>query len=406
MALSGVEGASSSPALSLIRGRVLEQLGEKEEAADAFRVAASADSSCVEAALSRARLLRGLGNWQAAADALREFHREHRGNDDKGLSEVLQQLGRLLAGPLEDPEGAITAYRQGVILDPDRIEMQASLAEFLSHRPADWQEALSHYERVLTADPCHAGSLRTLLRVAREQENREAAATGLGIVRALGIASPVDREGFDQDQAIKPHYGGNGELSKSLWEQLRKMVNESASELASALDTPDPETGDTPDDPIAAFHAEALSAEGRLTAPALLPIATRELGDLVVLVAALALDLERARGDGHVVNAVSSTIKRRLRRRLRRYLTDYSMDEIDQVDFDDWRGDVRALAAATAVDETGIDLRTALIALARDASEHRAEEISENADLTAWVAEKPAANALLRQAIRSWLRQL
>jgi len=406
MALSGVEDATSSPALSLIRGRVLEQLGEKEEASDAFRVAASADPNCVEAALSRARLLRGLGKWQAAADALREFHREHRGSDHEGLSEILQQLGRLLAGPLEDPEGAITAYRQGILLNPDRVEMHASLAEFLSHRPADWREALTHHERVLSDEPCHVGSLRTLLRVARERGNREAAATGLGIVRALGIASPSDREKFDQDSEIRPHYSGNRELSKPLWEKLRKMVNESASELAAALDTPDPAVGDTPDDPIAAFHAEALSAEGRLTAPALLPVATRELGDLVALIAALALDLERARGDGQIVNAVSSAIKRRLRRRLRQHLDDKSMDEIDRIDFDDWRGEVRALAAAIAVDETGIDLRTALIALARDASEHRTEEISENADLTAWVAERPAANALLRQAIRSWLRQL
>jgi hypothetical protein len=184
------------------------------------------------------------------------------------------------------------------------------------------------------------------------------------------------------------------------------MVNESASELATALDTPDPGVGDTPDDPIAAFHAEALAAEGRLTAPALLPVATRELSDLVALIATLALDLERARGDGHIVNAVSSALKRRLLRRLRRHLNDDSMDEIDQIDFEDWRGEVRALAAAIAVDETGIDLRTALIALARNASEHHAEEISEYADLTAWVAERPAANALLRQAIRSWLRQL
>jgi hypothetical protein len=82
------------------------------------------------------------------------------------------------------------------------------------------------------------------------------------------------------------------------------------------------------------------------------------------------------------------------------------MDEIDQINFEDWRGEVRALAAAIAVDETKIDLRMALIALARDASEHRDENISENADLTAWVAEKPAANALLQQAIRSWLSQL
>jgi tetratricopeptide (TPR) repeat protein len=406
MALSGVDGATSSPVLSLIRGRVLEQLGEKDEAADAFRFAASADPNCVEAALSRARLLRGLGKWQAAADALREFHREHRGNDNEGLSKVLQQLGRLLAGPLEDPEGAITAYRQGVILNPDRIEMHASLAEFLSHRPECWKEAVSHYERVLDDDPCHVGSLRTLLRVARERENHGAVATGLGIVRALGVASPSDREDAQRDSAVRPHYGGNGELSKPLWEKLRKMVNESASELAAALETPDPSVGDMPDDPIAAFHAEALSAEGRLTAPAILPVATRELGDLVGLIAALALDLERTRGDGHLVNTVSSAIKRRLRRRLRRHLDDHSMDAIDQIDFEDWRGEVRAVAAAIAVDKTGIDLRTALIALARDASEHRSEEISEYADLTAWVAERPAANALLRHAIRSWLRQL
>jgi len=406
MAVSGVEGATASPVLSLIRGRALEQLGEKEEAADAFRFAASADPNCVEAALSRARLLRGLGKWQAAADALREFHRGHRDTDREGLSEVLQQLGRLLAGPLEDPEGAITAYRQGVILSPQRIDMHASLAEFLSHRPADWQEALSHYERVLEAEPCHAGSLRSLLRVARERGNRQAAATGLGIVCALGIASPGDREEFERGLELRPHYGGNGELSKPLWEQLRKLVNESAGELAAALDTPDPGPGEAPADRVAAFHAEALNAEGRLTAPALLPLSTRELGDLLVLIASLALDLDRARGDGHVVNAVSSAIKRRQRRRLQRHVEGVSIDEIDRIDFAQWRAEVRALAAAIALDETGLDLRAALIALARDASEHRSEEISEGADLTAWVTEKPAANALLRQATRSWLREL
>jgi len=406
LAISGVEGATSSPVLSLIRGRVLEQLGEKEEAAEAFHTAASADPNCMEAALSRARLLRGLGKWQAAADALRTFHREHRGNDREGLSEVLQQLGRLLAGPLEDPEGAITAYRQGVLLSPDRIEMRASLAEFLSHRPADWREALTHYERVLAFDPCHVGSLRTLLRVARERGNHEATATGLGIVRALGIGSPGDDDGSLASAAATPHYGGNGELSQPLWESLRRIVNESASELATALDASDPRGGYTPNDPVAAFHAAALVAEGQLTAPAVLPLSTPELADLIVLIAGLALELDGASGDGRIVNAVSSAIKRRLRRRLRRHLKDASIAAIREVDFEAWRAEVRALAAATAVDETGLDLRTALIALARDASQNRRDEISDRADLTGWIPERPAANALLRQAIRSWLRQL
>ncbi len=406
MAISGVERATSSPVLSLIQGRALEQLDQKDEAAEAFRIAASADPNCVEAAVSRARLLRGLGKWQAAADALRAFHREHRGNDREGLSEVLQQLGRLLAGPLEDPEGAITAYRQGVLLNPDRIDMHASLAEFLSHSPADWREALTHHEWVLSADPCHVGSLRTLLRVARERGNRQAVATGQGILRALGIGSPLDREGAGDGSVIAPRYCGNGELSTPLWEDLRKMVNESADELAMALGTQNPDAGERPADPIAAFHAAAVAAEGRLTAPALLPLATAELGHVVALIAALALDLERTHGDGRVVNAVSSAIKRRLRRKLRHQIKDASIRDIDRIDFDAWRAEVRALAAASAVDEVGIDLRTALVALSRDTSNHRAEKISEGADLTAWVTERPAARALLQQAIRSWLRQL
>jgi len=124
LAMSAATGASSSRVLSLIRGRALQQLGEQAEAAEAFEAAIAADSSCVEAALSRARLLRGLGEWQAAAETLQGFVDNHRGDDSTGLSEVLQQLGRLLAGPLEDADGAIAAYRQAVELDPDRTPWQ------------------------------------------------------------------------------------------------------------------------------------------------------------------------------------------------------------------------------------------------------------------------------------------
>ncbi len=59
-----------------------------------------------------------------------------------------------------------------------------------------------------------------------------------------------------------------------------------------------------------------------------------------------------------------------------------------------------------AIDATGISLREALTALSRDTTEHRTEPIADGADLTAWVMERPAARALLQQAIRSWLHQL
>jgi hypothetical protein len=334
---------------------------------------------------------------------LRDFQEQYRGEDRDGLAEVLQQLGRLLAGPLEDPEGAIGVYRKAIDLDPDRIEMHAALAEFLSHRPSDWEEALAHHRWVLNAEPTHLGSLRVLMRVSRERANANAIATGLGIVKALGIASPTELE---EEVAATPHYGGAGELSNPRWEKLRVLATESATEIASALDSPDSDTGDSPEDPIAAFHSNALAAEGRLTAPALLPLTTRELRELMMLIAALSIDPERVSGDGGLVNAISTAIKRRLRRRLRLHLKDESMDSLERVDFDAWREEIRAMASAIAVDETGIDLRVALTALTRANSDASSDELTPPADLTTWAAARPEANALLRQAIRSWLSQL
>ena len=63
---------------------------------------------------------------------------------------------------------------------------------------------------------------------------------------------------------------------------------------------------------------------------------------------------------------------------------------------------MRALAAAQAVDETGGDLRAALIALSRDESEGSAAEIDDSSDLTGLVGASPPARALLRRAIRTW----
>ena len=403
LAISGVEQVATSAVLYLVQGRALQHLGEREEAAEAFRTAAVADPNCVEATLSRARLLRGLGEWQAAADTLRDFHEQYRGDDRDGLAEVLQQLGRLLAGPLEDPEGAIAVYREAIALDPDRVEMHAALAEFLSHRPSDWEEALAHHRWVLNAEPTHLGSLRVLMRVARERGNPEAIATGLGIVRALGIASPAELE---EEPTATPRYGGTGELSNPRWEKLRLVAQESSHEIASALDASDPNTDGAPEDLVADFHGKALAAEARLTAPALLPLTTRELRELMLVIAALSLDPERVSGDGSLVNTISSAVNRRLRRRLRIHLKGESMDSLGRVDFDAWRNEIRAMAGAIAVDETGIDLRTALTALIRDSSDGSGEEFAPPAYSTDWTAARPATTALLRQAIRSWLSQL
>ena len=76
-----------------------------------------------------------------ARGGLAEFAARHPGDDPAGLADVFDQLGRLRAGPLEDLDGAIQAYRQALALEPERAATRAALAQLLSHRPPDWPEA-------------------------------------------------------------------------------------------------------------------------------------------------------------------------------------------------------------------------------------------------------------------------
>jgi tetratricopeptide (TPR) repeat protein len=403
-ALNDVAGAESSDQLALIQGRALEGLGEREEAAEAFRIAAQADRGCIEAALSRARLLRALGDWRGAADSLSDFTDAYEGGDTQALSEVLQQQGRLLAGPLEDADSAISVYRRAIELDPDRIEMRASLAEFLSHRPDDWDEALAHFQWVLHAEPTHSAALRVLMRLANERGNPQAIATGGGILRALGIASPADAN--DAAEAAAPCYSGEPVLADPLWEKLRKLTHEAATEIASALDVSETAPADDHSDPIVAFFAASTAAEVGLSAPGLLPLTDRELGELIQLVAALTIDPDDVQGDGRLVNVMSGALKRRARRRLRRLLEGETTAAIAEVDFSAWRNDLRALAAAIAIDDTDVELRVALLAVACDSLDRSVSDIAPGADVTSLVAASPQACALLRRAVATWMESL
>jgi hypothetical protein len=156
---------------------------------------------------------------------------------------------------------------------------------------------------------------------------------------------------------------------------------------------------------LAAFRAAAFAAEGRLWAPALLPLPTGEVGEILLLVATLALDAEPRHASGRLVNALSTTLGRRTRRGLRRLLEGVALEDLAAVDFGAWRSELRALAAAMALDESGADLRTALVALAAETSEGAAE-LAPGADLSAHVAASPEARSLLLRAERSWLSRL
>ena len=199
---------------------------------------------------------------------------------------------------------------------------------------------------------------------------------------------------------------GPSRLSDPLWETLREFTTACAREIAVGLGASDPAPGETPGETLAAFHAAAMDAEARLTAPALLPLTDRELGDWMRTVCALVLDADHVSGDGKLVNAMASALKRRTRRKLRRLLENVSMRDVEAVDFAAWRGEVRALACSIAVDETGIELRDAIASIAGRAVERAPADAPEAADLSAIIESSDEARALLRLAVGSWLELL
>jgi hypothetical protein len=146
-----------------------------------------------------------------------------------------------------------------------------------------------------------------------------------------------------------------------------------------------------------------VAAEGQLAAPALIPLDTPELAEVLRIVAGLAAEADHVHGDGHRVNGLARELGRRGRRRVRRELEGLDPAEIGEIDFEAWRRELRTLAHAAALDAIGGDLRSALMALLANEAEGPAFEAGPEADLTAAVAASPTARALLRRVVLTWL---
>jgi len=314
---------------------------------------------------------------------------------------VLDQLGRLRAGPLEDVDGAIQAYRRALELEPERASTRNALAQLLSQRPGDWPEALRLHRESLAADPTHVATLRAVLRIAEGSRRPESAAQGRAILRALGAASAA--EPADAPVSLPRALFANGEFVDPLAETVRRLAQQAAHEIAEALDSSPALAAGGGAGAVAAFRSAALAAQGRLTAPALLPLTAAQQGEVLTLVASLVLAPDLVHGGGQLVNGLASAIGRRARRRLRRVLEGTPLAAIAALDFEQWLAELRALAAASVLDETGGDLRTALLALLADDARHAGGSPDDGVDLSPLVAAHPEARALLARAVAGWL---
>jgi hypothetical protein len=349
-------------------------------------------------------LLRALGEWRPASEALRRFADDPRNHAVRGVADVLQQLARLLAGPLEDLNGAIGVYRRAVEIDPDRIGPRAALAEFLSHRPEDRSEALEHLRSVLTSDPTHTASLRVGLRLARERQNEAAVATGIALLHALGSASSP--ESPEASPGAGPAFSADRALDDPFGEKLRQIARAAADDLTNALQASSHRAHPSTGDPAADFRSALMDAEANLTAPALIPLDDGRIREVLTLTAVLAVEPERVQGDGHLVNALSAALRRRTRRRIQRLLAKVSLADLAALDIGAWRREIRGLAATSALATTGCDLRTALMVLIDRESEHAILGFPETADLTPFVGADSSARSLLRRVVRVWLKSL
>jgi tetratricopeptide (TPR) repeat protein len=393
-ALEHLEDAPERAPVALLRARALEADGEPAEAAEAYGEAVAGDPRCNEAALARARLLRAAGSWEEAARLLADFAERHPEPASAALAAVHCERGRLMAGPLEDVEEAVRCYQRAVELQPELIEAREPLARLLTHVPERWREAVEHHRALVAASPLHAASLRDLVRIARDRGCERAEVAALAVLRALGIASPEERERAPASVPLPMARGLR--LGPEAWEQLRRAAREVARELAEVL-PPAPELASPEEEPgaLSAFRRALVHAEGELCAPALVALPVERLRETLTALAALALEPGGAQGGGADTAALERAVGRWTRRKLRRALEGARQPEIEAIDFEAWRGELRILAALAVLDEGGGDLRSALLTLAADAGAEVDAELPDAADISPLAACSDAARGLL-----------
>ena len=401
-ALDALGPVAAAAPVALVRGRALEQRGDQRAAADSFRLAMDAEPRCAEGALSAARLLRALGEWREAADALQRFIEVAPEDARDQLAPAHHQLGRLLAGPLEDVDGAIEVYLRALEADPTLDDAQHALADLLVHRPERWGDAVHRHLQLLAADPLRLASLRGLLQIARGRDREEGVAAGLAILRALGCATPEERV---EAAARLPGADGGTPMSDPVGEAMRRVACEIAEEIGEALgvgasaEAPPTAPGA---DAVTRLRAALVAAEGALCAPGLVPLSNQELGSTLTLAAQLSLELDAVQGDGDLVNGLSRVLGRRVRKRVRKALGSVSAAELSDIDWDRWRLELRAEAALRALESVDGELRSAFLAWLEEAEEGSAQKLPPESDLRDRISGNVQARVFLQRLIHHW----
>ncbi len=360
-ALEAVEPSPLAAQISIRAARLAEIAGQTDEARQRYAEAARWDPRASDAALCESRLARMAGDWPEADGVLTRFLEAHPDPESPSLAHVHLERGRLLSGPLEEFDSAVAAYESALTLQPELGVARTALASLLLHAPGRWRDALALHRQILAASPTTANSLRAVCKLAEQRGESEVAGSALSVLRALGLASPQEEAAAPSTLQFPIHPGPP--MAEPAAERLRRLAHQVSEELSGVLagagaDLPECETPE-----IADALREITSIEDELSAPGLARLDAGERAALFSTLAALFLDPGGNGLESRFRAGLEEKLGRWTRRKVRRIVEETTVSEIEAIDHQAWGEELRAMAAAQAIDRNGGDLRSVLRAL-------------------------------------------
>jgi hypothetical protein len=178
-------------------------------------------------------------------------------------------------------------------------------------------------------------------------------------------------------------------------ERLRLIAHQLSEELAPILADVEVRTLHCQQQEVAEAIGQITRIENELTAPRLAALDTSERASLFCEIAALFFDPGGNGGESRYRDALDCALGRWTRRKIRRILEETSLDAIAAHDHEAWGSELRAIAAAQAIDRNGGDLQSVLRALLVLESDNPSQPILEGPEIATLASTSQSARRLL-----------
>lgn len=376
-ALTRVEDRDPRGALLWIESRALDRLGRSQPAAVRACEALELRPQNLEAAMLLAQRMGLVGSWKRAVAVL-ERALDATKPPPETAAEIWEVIGRAYAGPLEDLERAQRSYRRALECNELRSSAREALADITAFDPASHRESVALHRALLQRHPARAGSWRAIARMAEHWQRVLPLRTANAVMSALALAPGEGSDGPPAPVAI--------------------------------------DAGPCPDPRVEAAIQVLCAVDGgaplEQSADPLLQGLPREIQEEVHRLGGWAWSLP----DESLREAWSQPLEededtlgdllRRARRRVMRARREARLDDPGDLDPRTWRAHVLARAAARAVHDQRLPVRSALLAMLRSWPETQRAATSTAIELGAAIQACPPARILLGRLADASLRGL